>query len=296
MFATYSQQPGFSKQELMIDPQLSAGGQLANQAVNPQDLMSNLSSPHTLAPTPPSFVRQHSEPSSPFAQSPHSQQQQQQSPHHSRNVSLDPSSAFSNGQQEWNGMMVGPQFTNHRRAPSEYSDVSSSNAPSPYIGQNEGFEHIDHNHSPLLNPQESQLYPDGLGLDTVKISDNQRTSPRHSPFVSPRMSPQAGLGPVEEMNFLGLQQKQETFGGPMQETYGVPMTESFPAVQPDHRLGSNDFGRADQFDVPQINVETAPSTHLHSLEDTRSPTNIDALSPPERGRLRPANLGEKVLT
>ena len=281
-FRAFPHQQGFNKQELIIDPQLQAGGPLSSQAINPQDIMSNMSSPNNLAPTPP-FVRQHSEPGSPYAQSP--QSQRQQSPHHSRNASLDPTSAFGNGQQEWNGMMAGAQFTSHRRAPSEYSDVSS-NAPSPFVNQSEVFEQIDHNHSPLMNPQQAdpQLYPDGLGLDAVKLSDHQqRTSPRHSPFVSPRMTPQVGLGPVDDVSFIGLPQKQENFGGPLPETYGAPLLERFPSVQPEQRLGSNDFGRADQFDVPQINVETAPNPQLQNMDNRRNPTDIDALSPPERG-------------
>ena len=281
-FGDFPHQQGFNKQELLLDPRLS------DQSINPADLMSNMSSPQNLIPTPPTnyqMQRQHSEPTSPYSQVP--PPAQQQSPHHSRNTSLDPTAAFTNGQQQdWSGMMQGPQFQGHRRTPSEYSDVSSSNAQSPYLTQGEGFESIEQQHSPLLNPQpDSQLYADGLGLETVNLSDpQQRSSPRHSPFVSPRMSPQPGLGAAQDVQFMGLPKRQDSFGNSLlPEPFGGAPTEQFPTVQPEQRLGSNDFGRADQYDVPQINVESAPNTQLSAMENARSPTDIDALSPPERG-------------
>ena len=265
-FGDFPHQQGFNKQEILLDPQLQGG--LGDQAINPQDLVSNMSSPQNLAPTPPNYMRtQHSEPTSPYTSAP-----QNQSPNHSRQASLDPAAAYSN-QQEWT-MMQGPQFQGHRRTPSEYSDVSSSNAPSPYIAQGEGFD-IGQNHSPLLNPQ-PDLYTDGLGIESVNISDpQQRQSPRHSPYVSPRISPQPGPGSAPEAPMLP--ETQMNYNGIMPE---YPQLEQFPAVQQHQRLPSNDFGRADQYDVPQINVESVPTTQI---DNTRSPTNIEALTPPDRG-------------
>ena len=282
-FGGFPHQQGFNKQELLLDPQLQSPGQLSDHSINPQDLMSNMSSPQNLVPTPPYQMRsQHSEPTSPFSQAP--PQNQHQSPNHSRHTSLDPTAAFTNGQhQDWSSMMQGPQFQGHRRTPSEYSDVSSSNAPSPYMNQGDAFESIEQQHSPMLPPQPDSMYADGLGLDTVNISDpQQRTSPRHSPFVSPRMSPQPGLGPAQEAQFIRLPERQDSFsGGLMPEAYGPASTEQFPTIQPEQRLLSNDFGRADQYDVPQINVESAPNPQ-NAIDNARSPTDIDALSPPER--------------
>ena len=268
------------KQDLLLDPQLAA--RFSDQSINPQDIMSNMSSPQNLIPTPPyNHMRpQHSEPTSPFTPGP---QVRQQSPGHSRNPSLDPATAYTNGQpQDWS--MMGPQFQGHRRTPSEYSDVSSSNAQSPYLQQGDGFDLDQSHHSPLLQAQQDpQIYADGLGMESVNLSDQQqqRASPRHSPYVSPRIAPQQGMGSIPDAPFGRLPENQNFNGAFMQEGFA---TEAFPTVKPEQRLGSNDFGRADQYEVPQINVESAPISLPGALENARSPTDVDALSPPDRGK------------
>ena len=181
----------------ILDPHLPGESQQQQeQSINPAALLSNMSSPQVMHPTVPGLMPpgpHSSEPTSPF--SPHGQHW---SPTHSRQNSLDPSSAFANGSQhDWQNMLNRSQFTTHRRAPSEYSDVSSSAAPSPYVAQSDTFDHYEPSRSPLMPPQpENQAFTDGLNIEGFNISDTSRsrTSPAHSPFVSPMMAPHPGPG------------------------------------------------------------------------------------------------------
>ena len=291
------QQPFLNKQERfgsydsLLDPQLQPSGTLQQrqqqpeQSINPADIMSNMSSPQNLAPSPPTlmpFNSQHSEPTSPFTNS-----GQQWSPNHSRQASLDPVAAYNNGpQQEWSNMLQRPQFQGHRRAPSEHSDVSSSAAPSPFPAQSDTFDTVDQNPSPLLDPQQdNQLYQDGLGIENFNISDNpQKHSPAHSPFVSPRLSPQSGVGMSQEPTYIRLPEPQNKYAANLAPEGYTNQTEQFPTLPPEQRVPSNDYGQADQYDVPQINVvETAPMPQQQAIENPGFPTDMDALSPPERG-------------
>ena len=274
----------------LLDPQLDPPQQ---NHINPADIMSNMSSPPNMNPTPPSLMPPDAHSSGPA--SPIANHVQQWSPHHSRHASLDPSAAFTNGHQsaEWSGMLTGSQFQNHRRAPSEHSDVSSSVAPSPYMAQQDTFEPFDQNPSPMLNAQQDELYHGGLGIESFTLSEpqQQRHSPGHSPFVSPRMSPQPGIGIAQETNFMPLSQVNNNFnGGPGSELYSNNQSEAFPPFQPEERLGSNDMGQAAQMVPPEINVEYAPTTRQQSFEPPRyEQSDMDALSPPERGKLLPVS-------
>lgn len=271
----------------LLDPQLDPPQQ---NHINPADIMSNMSSPQIKNPTPPSLMPPDAHSSGPT--SPITNQGQQWSPHHSRHVSLDPSAAFTNGHQsaEWSGMLTGSQFQNHRRAPSEHSDVSSSVAPSPFMPQQDSFEAFDQNPSPMLNAQQDDpLYQGGLGIESFTLSEQQPQghSPGHSPFVSPRMSPQPGLGLAQEGSFMPLSQANGGFnGGPGSELYTSNQSEVFPAFRPGERLGSNDMGQAAQMVPPEINVEYAPTTRQQNFEPQRyEQGDMDALSPPDRGDL-----------
>ena len=272
----------------LLDPQLSLSTQQQDQSINPADIMSNMSSPQIMHPTPPNLLApnaQHSEPTSPFTNP-----GQQWSPNHSRHVSLDPHAAFANGNQggqpEWN-MMQGPQFQGHRRAPSEHSDlghsdVSSSVAPSPYIPQTDNF---DQQPSPMMRPQpENQAY-DSLGIESFTLSEsqNQGNSPRHSPFVSPMISPQPGLGSAHDSQFMLQPEMQNNFnGGSPRDTY-PNQTEQFPQFPPEARLGSNDYGQANVMAPPEINVEFAGPQHP-MVERPRLESEFNALSPPDRSK------------
>ena len=281
-FPNYHQQHSASN-NFILDPQLQANGQQSDQSINPADLMSNMSSPQVMHPSPPSLMPPHahsSEPTSPF-----SNPGQHWSPSHSRQGSLDPSSALMNGQQnDWAGLLSSNSFTRHRRAPSEYSDVSSSVAPSPNVAQSE-FDGYDR--SPLVQPQpENQNYTDGLNIEGFSLSDPpHRTSPGHSPFVSPMISPQPGLGAVQDSGFV-LNDPKNDFDGVMgAKAYARP-GEQFPQFPPEQRLGSNDFVKQGQLvPPPEINVEFAPPNNpsQRPFEHPRIEGDYDSLSPPDRG-------------
>lgn len=278
--------------EFMLDPQLNTNIQPQGH-INPADIMSNVSSPQNMVPTPPNQLMP-PEAHSSGPNSPISNQGHQWSPHHSRNASLDPSAAFTNGQQpsDWAGM----QFQTHRRAPSEHSDVSSSVAPSPFLAQQDSFEQFDHNPSPMLNAQQDpQMFENGgLGIETFSLSESQdqRHSPRHSPFVSPRMSPQPGLGMAQDANFMPLPNNHFN-GGPGSEIF-TNQTEQFPQFPPDQRVPSNDMGQAAQMPPPEINVEFAPTARQPNFEPPYE-SEFDGLSPPARGKLLPYSKSRQLL-
>ena len=302
-FEDFSQQQEFAtKQSLpfenafMLDPQLQANMQAHHQSINPADIMSNMSSPQNMNTTPPNLMPP--EASSP-GPSPSSTHGHHFSPDHSRQVSLDPSSAqFPNGQQptDWAGMLAGAQFQTHRRAPSEHSDVSSSVAPSPYLAQQASFETFESSPSPMLAAQQDpQLYHDALGIEAFSLSDPQHQvhqhqnqqqehiSPRHSPYPSPRMTPHSGFGmPPENSFMLSNDMQQGIFNGqPGPEFYSSPPNQGLPQFAMRHDSG--DMGQAAQMAPPDIHVELAPPSRQPNFEPLRPENDLDALSPPERG-------------
>ncbi|CZT47344.1 related to calcineurin responsive zinc-finger protein [Rhynchosporium secalis] len=257
------------------DPTLSR-----NHSVNPSQL--DMSSPQN-APTPPSNLLQpDSHPPASAHQSPNFNTNQfQSSSNHSRHASLGPeSAAFLQGQNiEWS--MMAPQFTGHRRTPSEYSDVSVASARnSPNLGHHDSFDAIDQNHSPMQRPQDS-IYENVLGIGSFSLSDNHHgasprrgLSPAHSPAISPRLGPQtlpsmSQQPPMYMMNNNG-------FG---QTIYGQNQQESFPQMQ----------NEMTQQMVPDINVVFAPASRQNSFEPPKPSLDADALTPPDRGRRRRAN-------
>jgi hypothetical protein len=255
--------------------------QSSNRSVNPSQL--DMSSPqvqqHT--PTPPGLLQPDSHsPSSAHNSPSFNQGQFQPSPNHSRHASLGPeSAAFPQNQVEWS--MMPPQFTSHRRTPSEYSDVSASSAHhSPNLGHHDTFESIEQHHSPMQNAQDASLYNEVLGIGTFSLSDPQvqhgasprrGLSPAHSPAISPRLGPQQ-LPQINQPNqfMLGI---NNGFGGPQM----YQGQESFPQIQ-------HDMGQAQQMVPPEINVEFAPTSRQNSFEPPKpSGFDQDALTPPDRG-------------
>ena len=306
-FGDFPPQQDFStKQSLpfegnfILDPELQANMQAHHPSINPADIMSNMSSPQIMNTTPPNLMPPDS--SSQGHGSPSSTQAHNFSPDHSRQASLDPSSAqYPNGQQptDWAGMLSGAQFQTHRRAPSEHSDVSSSVAPSPYLGQQESFETYESSHSPMLGAQQDpQVYHDALGIESFTLSDPQQhpqqhqqhqqqehISPRHSPYPSPRMTPHPGFGMPQDNNFmLSNDMQQGNFTGqPGPEIYTSPPNQGYPQFS--MRQDSGDMGQATQMAPPEINVELAPPSRQLNYEPLRPDNDVDALSPPERGTL-----------
>jgi hypothetical protein len=262
--------------------------QSGNQSVNPSQL--DMASPQTNAPTPPSFLQPEGQSPASTHQSPNFNQGQfQHSPNHSRHASLGPeSAAFPQGQNQVEWSMMPPQFTGHRRTPSEYSDVSVSSAQhSPNLGHHD-YEPLEH-HSPMQNPQDASLYQQVLGIGDFSLSDNQiqhsasprrGLSPAHSPAISPRLGPQQLPSFGSQNNFLlGTNNGLGGFGGP-QGMYSVQTQESFPTL-------GNEMGQAQQMVPPEINVEFAPASRQNSFEPPKPSLDQDALTPPDRGMVAP---------
>lgn len=264
--------PSFFMSDLPTEP--------GNHSINPAEL--NMASP-TNRSTSPSILQVESRSPASTHQSPSfSQNQFQQTPSHSRNVSLTPeSAAFPPGAHvEWS--MMPPQFTTHRRTPSEYSDVSVSSAAhsgahSPNLGQHDSFDTRDQNHSPMLSAQDASMYQEVLRIGSFSLSDPQvqvGSSPAHSPAISPRLDPQQVPNMITQNSFmLGL---GNGFGQP-QHMYGVQA--SYP--QPQQNEGTLDMGQAQQMVPPEINVEFAPASRQNSFEPPKP--SFDALTPPDRG-------------
>jgi hypothetical protein len=271
-----------------FDPQFFMNDlqQPGNPSVNPAEL-NNMSSPQIhQAPTPPTLLQPDSHSSSSAHQSPSFNQGQfQPSPgHHSRNASLGPESAAFPQVHEWS--MMPPQFTTHRRTPSEYSDVSVSSVQhSPNMGHHDTFDSIEQHHSPMQNPQDAGLYQEVLGIGSFSLSDPQvqhpspgrGLSPAHSPAISPRLGPQQ-LPVLNQNQFmLGM----NNGFGQQQNMYGNQGQESFPQIQ--HSNGSLDMGQAQQMVPPEINVEFAPASRQNSFDPPKPSFDQDALTPPDRG-------------
>ena len=259
----------------------TANMQMQHQSINPQDIMSsNLSSPQNLMPTPPLFLADSDQ------TSPTSNQPSRFSPGHSRHTSLDPNAAYGNEQTQtgWQGVL-GAQFQGHRRAPSEHSDVSSSVAPSPYM-QSDTFEPFDQR-SPLMPPQDPQVYQD-LRMEQFSLSEAQqpsqhKISPRHSPYPSPRLTPQAGLGlPQDAFQFSNGLQNNYT-NGPSETFAGQQENFSQQDTFPQFHNGRHDMGQAQQMETPQINVEPAPAGPQNYEPLVKVENGVDTLSPPGRG-------------
>ena len=292
-FGDFSQDQDSTKEQAQrydntfsIDPELQEIPS-QQQSVNPADIMSDMSSPPNMMPTPPSLMPPESRSSR--QGSPVPQQSQLYSPSHSRHTSLDPSSAmFASGQQQtdWAGMLRQSQFQTHRRAPSEHSDVSSSVTPSPFL-QQEGFD-IDPNRSPMMHAQpDNPLYQEAFGIEHFSLSEpppqHPGTSPAHSPFISPRVPPYSALGIPHESNQLLLSPNVHNgfAGGPGPEIY-AGQTDAFPPFNPN--LAVNEMGQAAQMaPPPDITVDLAPTTRQPNFEPSRPENDTDALSPPDRG-------------
>jgi hypothetical protein len=223
--------------------------------VNPADLSKvstpqDHQSPNLLSP------ENHSSPG-PQPASPASTNGQFYTPQHSRHTSLDPSSAY--------GDFAGANFQQHRRAPSDHSDVSST-THSPFLAQAELHEPLESTHSPYLPAQQDTN--NTFGMDQFSIGDNV-------PYRSPR------LLPAMEAHGLGV-------GQDMMMAPSMVPSEVY-TTQPDQGHLRNqsmvsDMGQADQFAPPTINIEPAPVSRQASFGPHGE--HFDgALSPPNSQRM-----------
>ncbi|EJT73095.1 hypothetical protein GGTG_09945 [Gaeumannomyces tritici R3-111a-1] len=241
------------------------------------DLTMATSQPHH-SPTPPHLLQP--EPHQPGSahQSPSFNTHQFSSPpgRHSRHTSLGPEAALLPGQVDWSAS----QFQGHRRSPSEFSDVSSV-APSPNLVSSDSFEHIEH--SPMQRPVDSSgLYNELNGMGTFSLSDAHHhspdlraRSPSNSPAISPRILPRQ-LPDMSQGNGFILQGQGNAYAAHPQ--FNVQAAEAFPQLPQ-----TLDGGM--QMQAPTINIDFAP-TSMKSGFENKSMIDTDALTPPERGRVR----------
>lgn len=223
---------------------------LFESSLSPVDL-NNMASPQS-----------HHSPSS-AQHSPSFSQHQFSSPNvHSRNVSLGPEAALLPGQMnEWSGA----QFTNHRRAPSEYSDVSSV-THSPNVLTHDSFDDGT-GHSPLQRASDGSMYQEVLGIGSFSIADHAR-SPSHSPAISPRIGPQH----LPDMQY-------QASSNP---SYNIP---AYPTIQDPTGGFVGNPQDMNQMPAPAINIDFAPTNNakLGGFDGTKSHLDQDSLLPPERG-------------
>jgi len=240
------------------------------------------------SPTPPHLLGPDAHQPGSANHSPSFNQHQFSSPpgRHSRNVSLGPEAALLPRQIDWG--QSGPQFQGHRRSPSEFSEISSA-APSPHLGSSDAFEPIDQSHSPLHRPQDAGagLYQELHGISNFSISDhgahspnlNGGRSPSHSPAISPRILPQQ----LPEVNQQGGYLNNNYGAGP----YLQHPQEAFPQLPQETQDMQGNMPAP-----PSINIDFAP-TAIRSGFEPKS-VDMDSLTPPDRGKLRPLYLSKKT--
>lgn len=229
-------------------------GQQTN--INPADL-SKASSPHDHQS--PNLLNPDTH-SSPGAQpgSPASINGQFYTPQHSRHTSLDPSSAYGD-------VMAGANFQNHRRAPSDVSDVSST-THSPFLAHQD----LDNSHSPYLAAQQDTSNTFGIDNFTLGEQDSYR-SPRLMPHMD-HNQPGLGVNPGDMSLNQGM-----GMAGP--EIY-TSQVDSYGSNHLRHLSTVSDIGQADQFAPPTINIEPAPVSRQASF-GPQGEILEGALSPPQ---------------
>ncbi|KAJ4333151.1 DNA-binding transcription factor [Ascochyta clinopodiicola] len=261
--------------------------QQQNLSINPSDLMAQMATTQSHAPTPPHLLPNMNSQRSPSPHaSPHQNQGAFSPPNHSRHASLgqsslDPSAAYGQG-TEWANMA---NFRGHRRTPSEsaYSDMSSAHA-SPFLVTHDSFEETQH--SPNLNAQtDPQLFQNPISqFDQFNLNDGSHISPGHSPAISPRLIPQQQSLPQFMPGSFGLESNMNNHFVQQQNmgVYQNQGVEPFPSL--------NEFGQADTMSPPEINIDFAPPSRQASFEPPKPGSTADALtdtlSPPDRSRSR----------
>jgi uncharacterized Zn-finger protein len=250
--------------EQSFDAQQQANINTAN--VNPAEL-SKMSSPQDHASPNLLSPDNHNSPGQPA--SPTSTNGQYYTPQHSRHQSLDPSSAYS-----LPGEFQNPAFQQfqHHRTPSNQSDVSSNAGYSPNLGQSEVFDSVENQASPYMNPQPDTSNDYGLAAFSLQ----PQPSPGHSPYISPRLMPNQGLGLGQD---IMLNQTQSQMPGP--EIY-TSQAESYPTMVSAHNRNLStvsDMGQADQFAPPTIQIDPAPVSRQNSFEPGNNPFGEGNLSP-----------------
>lgn len=225
-----------------------------NKAPSPQDHQSpSLYPPETLP----------SQPASPAS----TNGQQFYTPQHSRHASLDPSSAYGEN-------FSGINFQQHRRAPSDHSEISSA-THSPYIGHAELHDPVELNHSPLFPAQPDTS--NAFGMESFSLAEQASyRSPRLMPHMDTSLQLQ-GLGLNQD---ISLTQPMRMSVPEMYPTQSA----AYPPVVPSNHLRNtsvvSEIGRADQFEPPTINIEPAAPVSRQQSFGPQAEGTEGALSPP----------------
>lgn len=256
---------------------------LTGGSINPADLMNPAYSAHSSQQnTPPLHI--------------HPNQQQSSQPDSATFLSsgsTNPSSGF-----EWDSVYARREnaWESHRKAPSEYSDISSA-APSPFLQNSEFPEHP----SPLLQgnnlPQQGSMQEflnsnqdfnpggDSFGLDQFSL--NERDA---SPHVSPRISPAPGqLNSGANSPYMLPQENQFlTYVPPMSQDQGMGLMQpSHPPTGHGAGPGVDRSSPGEEGPFPQINVIFAPPQRQPTFPGKPGFAHDDgALSPPPKSELR----------
>lgn len=269
--------PEYNSSQL-LDPQMHQ-----RQGVNPADLVSGISSSNVAASPQLSPQDQMSRPQAPqqysssSSISPPSSAGPYYTPQHSRNTSLDPSSASyftGHSHPDWQSVAGNPSFQSHRRTPSEVSEASSV-THSPFMSQRESFDGVENNPSPLLAAQnDPNLYDNSLGFDSFTLSDQRQQSglsQGQSPYISPQLMPQQGADMAPDGRYIS--------GSSVNPQYSIPPTDVY-ANETEEGIAPGDLGQASHMAPPSINVEFAPPAKDSSFGASKPATDLDSLSPP----------------
>ncbi|KAF1814528.1 hypothetical protein P152DRAFT_465353 [Eremomyces bilateralis CBS 781.70] len=270
----------------LVDPQLLGGGQSVDQSIDPSALLNPASSAPNHDSIPAHLLQPDMRHSSISPQASPSLVQGGFSPNHSRHASLDPSSAaFPPGTGDWSGM----RFGSHRRTPSDqYSEVSSQ--PSPYLGNTEPYDPIEHP-SPLMGAQVDPQMAQGAAMfEQITLSENQvhqghgypGVSPHHSPHISPNLAAQQqSLPAFTSVDNFGLNQ---SIGGPYDDVFQNQNQETFPSA-PENGMSMNN-GQG-SMPTPGILISFEPPSRQGSFEPPKPDVKQeDTLQPPSRSPSR----------
>lgn len=248
-----------------MDPQTNINPAELSKVSSPQDGQSpSLFPPET-----------HSQPGSPA-----STNGQFYTPQHSRHASLDPSSAYGE-------TFSGTNFQQHRRAPSDHSEISSA-AHSPFLAHSDMHENSDLNHSPYLAAQSDTN--NAFGMESFSLGEQ---ASYRSPRLMPHMEAgQQGLGLNQDMTL------NQPMGIPIPDVY-TTQPSAYPSLIPSNHMRNtsvvSDIGQADQFAPPTINIEPAPVSRQQSF-GPQGEAMEGALSPPSSNSMCTLCMGIRLIS
>ncbi|KAK5051369.1 hypothetical protein LTR84_003021 [Exophiala bonariae] len=253
------QQPYSLNNAYDVNPQPNINPAELSKVSSPQDHQSpNLFPPETTHSSRPT--------------SPASTNGQFYTPQHSRHVSLDPNSAYGD-------VYAGANFQQHRRAPSDNSDIPSAQH-SPYLAHSE--LHDVGSHSPYLPAQPDTS--NAFGLESFTLTEQAYRSPRLMPHMTENQ--QVGIGMNPDLTL------SQPLGVPGSDVFSNQTNFVQPPILPSNHMRNtsvvSDIGQADLFEPPTINIEPAPVSRQQSFGPQAEGTE-GALSPPNntgRGRNR----------